>query len=123
MTGKRATLAALVVLALAAFAVWPSRRAPAPGSSPASDPSASLRTAAATLRSEPATFNRFSGQAFPTYLVTCLTQARLVRINRLTQALEPWLADRWTRSDDGRRYELHLREGVQFSDGHPFTSD
>jgi peptide/nickel transport system substrate-binding protein len=74
------------------------------------------------MRSEPATFNRFTGPAFPAYLVSSLTHARLVRINRVTQELEPWLADRWTRSEDGRRYDVHLREGVRFSDGQPFTS-
>ena len=121
MTGKRAaTLAALaVVVALRLCAL---ARASAAGVRPWR-PRTSGRAAVATLRSEPGTFNRFTGQAFPTYLVSCLTQARLVRINRLTHAIEPWLADRWTRSPDGRRYELHLRDGVQFSDGHPFTTD
>ena len=34
-------------------------------------------------------------------LVTLLTQAKLVRINRATQEVEPWLAESWTRSADG----------------------
>ena len=51
-----------------------------------------------------------------------LTQARLVRINKNTQDVEPWLAERWTASDDGRRVTLALRRGVTFSDGHPFTA-
>src|SRR5206468_5351582 len=80
-------------------------------------------TLIATLRSEPPTFNRYTGNTYATALVNDLTQAPLVRINQLTQAVEPWLADRWTVSADGRQYTLHLREGVVFSDGHPFTSD
>jgi len=121
MTGKRAAfLAAFAVLVLAVLALWRHPRPPA--SDPSAPATASVRAAVATLRSEPGTFNRFKGQGFPTYLVSCLTQARLVRINRVTHAVEPWLADRWTRSPDGRRYELHLREGVRFSDGHAFTS-
>lgn len=52
-----------------------------------------------------------------------LTQARLVRINKKTQEVEPWLAERWTAADDGRHVTLTLRQGVTFSDGHPFTAD
>jgi peptide/nickel transport system substrate-binding protein len=76
----------------------------------------------ATMRSEPATFNRYSGIAYPTHLVTYLTHARLVRVDRVTQHLEPWLAERWT-TDDGRRFVLQLREGLVFSDGHPCTAE
>jgi peptide/nickel transport system substrate-binding protein len=49
--------------------------------------------------------------------------ARLVRINKKTQDVEPWLAEKWTASEDGRRVTLALRQGVMFSDGHPFTAD
>jgi peptide/nickel transport system substrate-binding protein len=45
-----------------------------------------------------------------------------VRINRVTQEVEPSLAESWTRSVDGRRYTLKLRPGVVFSDGQPFTA-
>jgi peptide/nickel transport system substrate-binding protein len=55
--------------------------------------------------------------------VTLLTHARLVRVNRVTQEVEPWLAERWTRSDDGLRYTLTLRPDLTFADGHPFTAD
>ena len=56
-----------------------------------------------------------------TDLVTLLTQAPLVRVNRATDELEPWLAERWTASADGRTYTLTLR-AMTFSDGVPFTS-
>ena len=46
-----------------------------------------------------------------------------MRINRVTQELEPWLAERWTLAGDGRTYTLQLRSGVRFSDGHPFSAD
>jgi peptide/nickel transport system substrate-binding protein len=58
-----------------------------------------------------------------TYLVTLLTQARLVRVNPTTEAVEPWLADSWTRSDDGLRYVITLKPHVQFSDGARLTAD
>ena len=48
-----------------------------------------------------------------------LTQARLVRVNRATDALEPALAERWESAADGRTHTLHLRKGVTFSDGAP----
>ena len=57
------------------------------------------------------------------YLVTLLTQARLVRVNQVTEEIEPWLADSWTRSDDGLRYVIKLKPNLQFSDGTPVSSD
>jgi len=51
-----------------------------------------------------------------------LTQARLVRVNRVTDDLEPWLAEKWTPSDDRLTYTIALRQGVKFSDGQPLTS-
>ena len=77
----------------------------------------------ASFRSEPRTFNRLVSPRAAEELVTRLTQAPLIRFNRTTRALDPWLADRWTSSPDKLTWTLHLREGVTFSDGTPFTSD
>ena len=78
----------------------------------------------ATIRSEPATYNRYTGPgaSAATDVVTFLTQARLVRVNRSTDELEPWLAEKWTTSADGLAYTLTLRPAVRFSDGAPLTS-
>ena len=79
----------------------------------------------ASIRSEPRTFNRFgsnAGQA-PVDAVTRLVHATLVRVNRTTGEPEPWLAEKWTTTPDGRTFTLTLRDGVKFSDGTPFTSD
>jgi peptide/nickel transport system substrate-binding protein len=73
-------------------------------------------------RSEPPTFNTLLRRDSTTELVSMLTQARLVRVNRVTQALEPSLAESWTASADGLTYTLKLRRDVRFSDGEPFTS-
>ena len=51
-----------------------------------------------------------------------LMQGRLVRVNRSTFELEPWLAERWESTPDGKTHTLHLRPGVVWSDGTPFTS-
>ena len=76
----------------------------------------------ASLRGEPRTFNRLSARDLPTDVLTMLMQGPLVRINRATFELEPWLAERWESSADGRTHTLHLRPGVVWSDGTPFTS-
>ncbi len=74
------------------------------------------------MRSEPQSFNRYVEATAANDAVTVLTHATLVRINRVTDQLEPWLAERWTESTDHRSYTLTLRRGVTFSDGVPFTS-
>jgi peptide/nickel transport system substrate-binding protein len=96
-----------------------------PGPQPAASGPVRGGTLTASLRSEPSTFNRFapnSNQAAVDAL-TRLTHASLVRLNRVTGEPEPWLAERWTSSPDGRTLTLTLREGVKFSDGQPFTSE
>lgn len=77
----------------------------------------------ATMRAEPATFNRYVNALFPTHLISLLTQAPLVRIDRLTHELQPWLARSWSASDDRRTWTLELRQDVAWSDGVPFTAD
>lgn len=79
--------------------------------------------AVASIRTEPRSFNRLAARESSTDLIATMTQAKLVRINKLTQEIEPWLAEKWTTDADGRRFTLTLRSGVVFSDGHPFTSD
>jgi len=76
----------------------------------------------ATMRSEPRSFNPHSGRDFASSLFNQLTQARLVRINRATQQLEPWLAEKFGCTPDGLTCTLNLRRGVTFSDGAAFTS-
>ncbi len=77
----------------------------------------------ASVHTDPRTFNRVLARDSTTHLVSTLTHAKLVRLNRVTQELEPWLAESWTRSSDGLTYTLKLRPNVTFSDGQPFTSD
>lgn len=112
---------AIVLLALLAGC---SRSAPAPAASTAGTGPVRGGTLVVSLRSEPATFNRYvaNGATAATDAITQLTQAKLVRINRATDQVEPWLAERWSASPDGRTFTLTLRKGVTFSDGAPFTS-
>lgn len=76
----------------------------------------------ASLRSEPAVYNRYIDSRAAAEIVSLLTQARLVRVNRVTDLLEPWLAEGWTSDADGLTHTIKLRRDVRFSDGTPFTS-
>ena len=76
-----------------------------------------------SIRTEPRNFARFGARDGNTELFALLTQGGLVRINHASDEVEPWLAESWTRSADGRQYTMKLRPNVTFSDGHPFTAD
>jgi len=118
--GLRSIAAALAVT-LAGACGTPEKSSPPPvGSAPSQIQRGG--TLVASVRAEPRSFNRIVARDSTTDLLTTLTQAKLVRVNRVTQDVEPWLAESWTRSDDARRYTLKLRPNVAFSDGQPFTS-
>ena len=95
------------------------RRAPAPASTAQPQRGGEL---VASLRSEPGNYNRYFDASAAADLFAMLTQARLVRVNRATDEIEPALAERWESAPDGRTHTLHLRQGVTFSDGVPFTA-
>ena len=89
------------------------------GSPPAADEGV-LRVA---LSREPATWNRLLAADYPTHVVTDQLHAPLIRLNQETQQMEPALAESWEFSEDGGELVFHLRDGVRFSDGEPFTAD
>jgi peptide/nickel transport system substrate-binding protein len=76
----------------------------------------------ASIRAEPPTYNRYVDVAAPSEVLALLTQAPLVRVDRRSDTLEPWLAESWVESPDHRTYTIKLRPGVTFSDGVPFSS-
>lgn len=77
----------------------------------------------AALRSEPKTLNPVTALDLPSKEVIALMTADLIHINVYTQQTEPALARSWSITPDGRTYTLDLRQGVSFSDGHPFDAD
>jgi peptide/nickel transport system substrate-binding protein len=105
----------------AGYALW---RSPGAPRSPRSNEAARTRGGqlVASIRAVPRSFNRLVAREQTAELLSLLTQGRLVRINRATFELEPWLADKWEASPDGRTFTLHLRPGVTWSDGTPFTA-
>ena len=118
-------VAALV--ALAGWGIWRQARPTPPGTAgPGNHADAPARGGhlTALLRSEPTTYIRIAERRGTAAgdLLSLLTDGRLLRIDRETDTLEPWLAERWTESDDRLTYTLTLRDGLRFSDGAPLTS-
>lgn len=79
-------------------------------------------TLVASVRSEPRSFNRYVVRDTTSDLISVLTSAKLLRINRVTDQIEPWLAEHWSVTPDGLSYTLTLRTDVTYSDGTPFSS-
>ena len=52
-----------------------------------------------------------------------LSGANLVRWSPMGYPIRPHLAKSWDMSPDAREWTFHLRRGVRWSDGHPFTAD
>src|SRR5262245_12241023 len=75
-----------------------------------------------SVRTEPLSFSWYTQHDATTDVLTFLTQARLVRVNRVTQEIEPWLAEGWKRSEDGRQDTRKLRPNPTFADGTPGTA-
>jgi peptide/nickel transport system substrate-binding protein len=118
--------AVAVLLAIAIYAGWRAidRADDAGPSTTAAGAPAKGGELVALLRSEPANYLRLAevqGTAAGD-LLSLLTDARLVRVNRTTDAVEAWLAESWSESADHLTYTIKLRDDVKFSDGAPFTS-
>jgi peptide/nickel transport system substrate-binding protein len=75
------------------------------------------------LHSDPKTFNPLLAEEDSSETVRYLTGGVLIRLNRLSQDLEPELATAWKISDGGKTVTFKLRSGLSFSDGTPFTAD
>jgi peptide/nickel transport system substrate-binding protein len=71
---------------------------------------------------DPKTFDPAKVDDQQSELVRYLTGGVLLRFNRLTQKVEPQLAESWNVSPDGRTVTFKLRSGLEFSDGHSLNS-
>ena len=75
------------------------------------------------LHGEPKTFNPVLVDDEASENIRYLTGGVLIRLNRQSQALEPGLSSSWAISRDKRTITFHLRKGLYFSDGTPFSSE
>ena len=72
---------------------------------------------------EPSTFNPLVSEDATSSGFIGLFLDSLVHNNPVTQEVEPGLASRWEIAPDNKTFTFHLRPGVLWSDGHPFTAD
>ncbi|WP_312474253.1 ABC transporter substrate-binding protein [Neobacillus sp.] len=78
------------------------------------------KTVVIALGSDPVTFNPNGGDGGSGY-ITANVMSSLVRQDDGYNIL-PDLAKNWDISNDGKTYTFHLREGVKWHDGKPFTA-
>jgi peptide/nickel transport system substrate-binding protein len=72
---------------------------------------------------QPTTFNPIVPNNLSTSMVLSRLMSGLIDFDPRTEAFTPALAKSWTVSPDGLTYTFHLRKGVLWSDGVPFTAE
>jgi peptide/nickel transport system substrate-binding protein len=75
------------------------------------------------LLSDPEAFNPFVFSDEPGQILNQLIHAGLTRLNLAKQQPEPAIARSWEISSDHLSWTFHLRKGVKWSDGQPFSAD
>lgn len=76
-----------------------------------------------SIPGDPKTFDALHVSDQRSELIRYLTGGVLVRVNRVTDQVEPALAESWKIGDGGRAITFHLRAGLKFSDGAPLTAN
>lgn len=71
----------------------------------------------------PKTFNPYAAQETSSTVVIFRLHAGLLDQNPVDYQPMPGLAKSWEVSEDGLEVTFHLRRGLKFSDGQPFTAD
>ena len=108
---RRGLLSLVLIVAVSASAA---------ASATAASPSGTLTVAFATLFEE--NLNPLFGPA-PSKVFYDVMYDYLLYNHPQSLKLEPGLAERWSMSQDGKRWVFFLREGVTFSDGTELTAD
>jgi peptide/nickel transport system substrate-binding protein len=67
-------------------------------------------------------FNPFNGIVAASYEMWALTYDYMIHYSMKNMSPEPGLAKSWETSSDGRTWTFHIRDGVKWSDGVPFTA-
>jgi peptide/nickel transport system substrate-binding protein len=74
------------------------------------------------IKADPKSFDPLRASEEPSETIRFITGGVLIRVDRITQQLQPELAEEWKVQDGGRRIDFNLRKGVRFSDGSPFDA-
>lgn len=74
------------------------------------------------LKGDPKTFDVLMAAEDNSETVRYLTAGVLLRVNRVTDAVQPELAESFQLKEGGRAITFKLRPGLQFSDGAPLTT-
>jgi peptide/nickel transport system substrate-binding protein len=120
---RRSSLLGISLTLIIVFTlIWAVRSGRAPQGSPGPAEPQRGGQLVVSVRGEPRSFNRLVTGTQSAELLSLLMQSRLIRVNKSTFELEPMLADKWSSTPDGLVHTLHLRPGVAWSDGTPFTS-
>lgn len=113
-------------MGLAVFVIWwitaptrPGAAVTAPPASPAPSPVSKEEVIEAAL---PRGGSLTGSTGDMTLAAEWLTGAPLVRVNRSTDEVEPWLAESWTASEDNLIYMVRLRPVLTSADGRAFTA-
>jgi len=69
------------------------------------------------------TWRRLAITRTDSLMISRLGYEPLVRWDRSGRRVVPGIAESWEVKDGGRTYIFHLRKGMKWSDGHPFTSE
>jgi peptide/nickel transport system substrate-binding protein len=116
------TLIGLVAVLIIVVAFWMARSRPSAVLGVSESEPSSGGKLVASFRAEPTTFNRLVASRASEQRIAVLTQATLLRVDPVSHQVEPRLATTWTSSLDKLTWTLKLRDGVEFSDGVPFTA-
>lgn len=73
--------------------------------------------------SDPKSFNDIVAKETSSTLITNILFEGLTTTDAFTLKVKPHLAENWEVSEDGLTWTFHLRKGVQWFDGQPFTAD
>lgn len=75
-----------------------------------------------SIPSEPKTFDALQVSEQSSELIRYLTGGVLVRVNRVTDEIQPELAESWRLTDGGRTIIFKIRPGLKFSNGASLTA-
>jgi len=74
-------------------------------------------------QSDPGILNNILGDTLGSFFVHHNVWSELVHLSYDQQSIQGQLAESWSISSDGLNYTFHLRPGVKWHDGVPFTAD